>query len=291
MANVIRIGVENPDELLNASMYGTGAVVQVQTASDQAFTSPSDVTTVAIVTGVTAYTAYHQAGTSSSWYRTRYENAGETVTSDWSDAFQATPATLASLYDLKSKLGYDQTITTHDEDFLEYLRRVTDFIHGETRRHFLPDDAATYRFDGWDAVANGRCLVVRRGIRSVTTLKTAPNTNGTLAAVSSTDFFLRPSSAELRSGEPATQVWLSDLTGSIFSLGFSNIEIVGNFGWSAPPGDIEDVCLNTAARMWLSRQAGQADIVGSGESGNPIVSRYLGVQDRETINRYRGVIV
>ena len=85
MAVLVKVTVENPDEIL--SLYGAGAIVQLQTSATETGVY-ADVDTVAVVTGVYLYTIDHSAGTLTSWYRTRYENATETLTSDWSPVFQ-----------------------------------------------------------------------------------------------------------------------------------------------------------------------------------------------------------
>jgi|GEM_PF-1881700 len=103
MANkiVVEIGanpdevIVSPDDLLNAGMYGAGAVVRVQSSATQAGTF-ANVGSAAIVTGIYAYTIYDQAGIASTWYRSRYENAGATVVSDWSPAFQVLAPTTAT---------------------------------------------------------------------------------------------------------------------------------------------------------------------------------------------------
>lgn len=103
MPNILSISVPNPDQLLNAGAYGAGAVVQIQ--SGAALAGPfADDGTVAIVTNVTSYTHYDSDGTSSTWYRTRYENATGTTVSDWSDPFQPRTS-LVSLADAQSRSG------------------------------------------------------------------------------------------------------------------------------------------------------------------------------------------
>lgn len=103
MPNILTLTVANPAQLLNAGAYGVGAVIQVQ--SGAARTGPfADDGTVPIVSGTSFYTYYDTDGTTSTWYRTRYENAAETVVSDWSAVFQ--PATtLVTLDDAQARAG------------------------------------------------------------------------------------------------------------------------------------------------------------------------------------------
>jgi hypothetical protein len=299
--NVIKVSVENPDELLNAGMYGAGSLVRLQTSATQAGTY-ADVTgtgstpTIPLVTLITAYTGYDSAGISTSWYRTRYENAGATRLSDWSTAFQVGASTIASIYDLKQRLGYSGTDSSQDEEFGQYLSDATEWIHSYTGAIFLPDPASgtvTYLFDGFDAMWYGHYLPIRRGVRSISLLEVATITNGTFSTVSATDYFLRPNPQDLRPNEPFHEIWISDLSTSVarFFPGLANIRITGAFGWGAPPGDVRDVCLSLATRTWAARQAGQADVSGTGSSGPATVSRYVSQRDLDTLNRYRPVLV
>jgi hypothetical protein len=291
--NVIRVSVENPDELLNAGAYAAGALVRLQTSATQAgayadVTGTGSTPTLPLVTLITAYTGYDPNGISTSWYRTRYENAGATRLSDWSPTFQVGPTTLASIYDLKQRMGYAATDTSQDEEFQQYLQDATDWIHSFTGRTFLPDPVSgtvIYLFDGYDATWNGRYLPIRRGIRSISLLETASATGGTFATVTSTDYFLRPSPQDLPAGWPADQLWISNLATRIYA-GLGNIRITGAFGFASVPGDVRDVCLSLASRTWAGRQAGQADAVGTGESGPATVSRYVSRRDLDTLSRY-----
>ncbi len=103
MANILTLTASNPDQLLNAGAYGVGAVIRVQSGALAAgpFT---DEGTVPIVAGTTSYTYYDTNGTSSTWYRIRYENAGGTTVSDWSTVFQS-QTSLVLLADAQARLG------------------------------------------------------------------------------------------------------------------------------------------------------------------------------------------
>ena len=291
MANAIRIVVEHPDELLNAAMYGAGAVIQLQTAATEAGAF-SDVGTVAIVSGTTSYTTYHTAGTATSWYRTRYENVAETVVSAWSDAFLAVGFGYCSLLDVKQRLQRSADILD-DELFAQYIEEATDFMRGYIGRDLI-DTGTTYTFDGYDALHGGRCLLVPRGVRSLSLLETAATTGASFTTVTSTDYFLRPTTQERSPGWPATELWLSDMSASLpaFPRGYANVRLTGTFGFSPIPRRIEEVALNLVVRMYASRQAGQMDMLGAGgDGGQPIVSSFLSKRDRETLDRFRPMLV
>lgn len=107
MPNILTLNVPNPDQLLNAGAYGAGAVVQVQSAVAEA--GPyTDEGTTPLVAATTSYTYFDTEGTSTTWYRTRYENAAGTTVSDWSSAFQPR-SSLVSLADAQSRSGASVT--------------------------------------------------------------------------------------------------------------------------------------------------------------------------------------
>lgn len=300
MPNVLKLTAENSAELLNTGAYDAGALMRLQSATVSAgpfadVSGTGSTPTTALVAGTRIYTGYDPAGTSTTWYRTRFENSGGTRVSDWSTVFQVSAqgsGLLASLYDLKQWLDRNaSTDTADDEALLELLIQCGDYVSLYCERTFAPDPVTVYTFDGFSALRGDRVLPVRRGIRSVTTLEVATNTGGTLTAANAADVFLRPTDGERALGWPPTEIWLSDIpVGSVtyFYPGFANVRVTGAFGFAAVPRDIELIVLTMAGKRWLSRQAGQTDIVGTGESGQPIVRPALSRPDMETLNWYRG---
>jgi hypothetical protein len=153
-------------------------------------------------------------------------------------------------------------------------------------RILAPATSATYLMDG-----NGlRRLYFPRGLRAVTELKIGDYTGDTLDVIASTDYFLRPLTHERKPGWPAEWIVLSDLPAgdhSVFGEGFETVSITATTGWNAIPDDITDVAVTTAVRAWHARQSGQADIVGTDETGEPLVSRYVSGFHWATIRAYR----
>ena len=127
-------------------------------------------------------------------------------------------------------------------------------------------------------------------VRSVTSLYTTTITGGAYTLLDPTNYFLRPLPQDREPGWPATRIELSDVSASLsFWPGYNTVKLIGVVGWPAIPDDITDVALTMAVRSWHARQSGQTDIVGSDETGAPIVSRFLSSRDRETLKRYRVV--
>jgi len=291
MSVVVKVYVENPDEILNAGHSGAGAVVQLQRDTVEAFTTPVDVTTVPIVTLTRSYTAYDASGTSSSWYRTRYETSAGAATSDWSIPFQVGAGGYCDLDDVKQRVDRIGD-TANDELFSEYIDEATDYIRGYTSREFI-DTGLIYTFDGYAATHGGRCLLLPRGARSLSLVETAATTGAAFTTVPSTDYLLRPPTQDRTPGWPATALWLTDNATSLrtFPRGYDTVRLTGAFGFLAVPQRVQEVALNLVVRIYASRQAGQADILGAGDSGAPLVSSFLSRRDRDTLDKFTAMQV
>lgn len=292
MPNLIRLFVEEPDELLSSSMYDAGAIIRVQSCATQTGVYANE-TTAALVAATTAYTAYDADGTSTTWYRTRYENSGGTITSDWSDPFQVggeEAGYLCSLVDVKQRLGIDASITTYDEELAELIRQVTAEIERMTGCDFTGDRSdATYLFDVDEA---GRTLWVPRGIQSITTLAVAsesqPDTGGSYTTVTSTHYVLRPPASERDIfGAPASKVVIRDNAGSYFYAGYNTVQLTGKLGWADVPPDVSRI----AAAAVIARHMGKGSegpraVVGP--DGRTTILRDISPADYAHLMGFRG---
>lgn len=293
--NILKVTVDNADELLNTSSFGAGALIRVESSATGGGIGFSEVGTVAIVAATYLYTYYDQSAASGTYYRSRYSNAGNTNRSDYSDEFQANTslANYASIYDLKQRLSIPATDTTDDENLIQVLAWTTGWIDSYTGRTFLPDPSSgtrTYVFDGYDAVEGGRCLLIPQGIRSISSMTIATNTGAAGQSIPTPDLFIRPNVQERVPGWPGTEIWMTDIPTSnpvpYFAQGYSNISITGTFGWSAIPSEIEDVCLNVSVSKWRGRGSGGGDSFTIGGDGERTFERLLSYQDRATLRRY-----
>jgi hypothetical protein len=253
VANVLKITVDNPAEVLNTGAYGAGAVLRVQSAAAEAgpFTDVSgsgSTPTIPIVLGDTVYTGYDPNGTTDAWYRTRYENAGATRASDWSDAFQLGRQTYADLDDLKEHI--EPPDDSKDNLLLDLLKEATDALDEICERSFLAGPVGEVRlFNG----ADRRRLRVRAGIISLTQVRLANATGGTLEIF--TDYILGP--AERLAGEPYTWVWLSEVAPAPYWYkGIQNVELTGQFGWPQVPALIKTACLDLARERFRQGPGG-----------------------------------
>jgi hypothetical protein len=295
MANILQIPVDNPDELLNAGAYGAGAVIRVQSATTEAgvfadVSGTGSTPTISIVSGTGSYAGYDPSGTSTTWYRTRYENVGATRTSDWSVAFQVESASYVTSELLKLRANIPDTV---DDTLLEQIcGEVNAWIETFTGRILRPFTYTNQLFDGWgypygDVTDYGRGLMVPNGIRSITTLEVANSTGGSFVNVTADTF--------MRGGTPATRIVLSNMpTAGLYSFpgGYANIRLTGAGGPASVPEDVRGVGIAIAVRAWNGRQSGHTDIVGNDQlTGNPVVSRWVASEDKQTLMRYQPALV
>lgn len=298
MPNIVKVIVENPDEILNTGAYAAGAVIRLQTGATETgsfadVTGTGSTPTIAVVTATRSYTGYDPNGTASSWYRTRYENAGGTRLSDWSAAFQVgdeTTGLLCSLYDVQQLLGDTSTNVNRDELILEHIRQVSRAIENYTGRWLAPrptnpTSTATYRFH----TEYGFTLHIPRGIRSITTLNIAtedqPLTGGTYTA--STDHYIDPPPSERTDpvNDPGVWVRLRWNGSSVFYDAAHGAEIVGTFGYAVVPADIQGVAARAAVRRVIGKAGGPAIAVGP--NGTDFFLPDMSGADRATLDWYK----
>lgn len=269
----MRVYVESADDLLNAGMYDAGAIIRLQSCATETGVYVNEAT-AALVSGTKAYTVYDADGTSTTWYRTRYENSGGTVTSDWSPVFQVggeEAGYLCSLEDVKQRLFNTATAdATNDEDLAELIRQVSTDILGHTGREFVGTPGDVTRT--FDLSMTTPILYIPGGIRSITTLGYAvsdqPDSGGSYSTITSDYYYLRPLAHERSSGWPATRLELA--SGYLFYAGRSTVQITGKFGWSAVPPDISGIAASAVIRRFQARQSSSTGVdltIGSADLG------------------------
>lgn len=311
MPSVIKVTVENAGELLNTGAYGAGALIRIQSSATESgsfanLSGTGSTPTIALVDGTRIYTGYDPSGTTSLWYKVRYESSDGLRTSDYSAAFQTggeAGGYLCSLYDAKQRLfPPGHTDTTEDEAILGYIVQVSRFIENRTGRRFTPDPASgttTYRFhtraSSCCPYCGNRSLYIGRGVRSVTTLGIAtedqPSSGGTYTSATSTDYYIDPPDVERSPGWPG--LWIcfrSNASGSetsYYTAAFG-AEVTGAFGFAAVPGDIERVALNLVVSLHRERgSVGGGDSVTINIDGSRTFERWLSFSDRMTLDFYR----
>lgn len=181
---------------------------------------------------------------------------------------------------VKTRLGLGTADTVDDDLFDTLTGQINGWMEEQMGRQVGPIASATYTFDGDGSDE----LYVPLGIRSLTQLKIADTTGGTLVA--ETNFVLLPRVQNRRPGWPAFYIKLTDLAPVRFWEAYSNVEATMTAGWDSIPTALTEVGEVAVVRAWHARKNGQTDIVGNDESGAPIVSRFLSVKDRKTMQKF-----
>lgn len=189
---------------------------------------------------------------------------------------------------VKTRLG--DTGSSNDTLIGVLCDQVNGWIESYTARPIAPY-SATYTFDSSSWSRDGTSLVLPRGLREVTSFTMSGGTGQAQEAVDADDYFLLPRDHERAPGWPATRLVLTDiptdLPFSYASGGYGIAVIEGEWGWAAIPDELKAIAETTVVRAWHARQAGQQDIIGTDETGAPIVSRYVSGRDRDTLDLYR----
>lgn len=301
MPNIIKIqDVENADELLNAGAYGTGALIRVQSSATESgsyanLSGTGSTPTIALVSGTRIYTAYDPNGTSTTWYKHRFESLDGTRTSDYTAAYQVGPELhsyyLCSLYDAKQRLfPPNVSATDEDEAILGYISQASKFIERHTGRWFAPRPSDTYLFS---PAVTSRTLWFPRGIRAVTSLGYAttdqPDSGGTFTTITSANYSLQPAEGNRDDGWPATRVILLDTAGTYFYAGINRVQATFTAGFAAVPADIEQVALNLVVALHTARGSAGGDRFTVNIDGSRTFERALSYSDRMTLDAYRSV--
>jgi hypothetical protein len=290
----LTLTVEEPDKLLVSGNYGAGAVIRLQSATTEAgayadVSGTGSTPTTAIVAATRSYDARDPNGTTSTWYRTRIENAGGTIVSDWLPSFQPAEegsGLICSLWDVKQDLG--ETAATNDELIIEKIRQVGAEIMNYTGRRFVRTPASGTTTFLFDITYGCRTLRIPQGIASATVLEVAtstqPESAGTYATVTAAEWWLRPIVAERDYGWPATRIVISDLSGSMFYPGYNTVRVTMALGWDKVPYDVQAI----ASRAVIGSYTAKGSPTGIvGPTGATIMLRNISPADRETLDLYR----
>jgi Phage gp6-like head-tail connector protein len=298
---ILHLQVDNPAELLNAGAYGAGALIRVQVGATEtgAFADVAgagSTPTIPLVAATFEYTAYDPTGTSASWYRYRFENAGATRLGDWSAAFQNVGDNLlVSLADMRHRLEIDEADHDDDELLLDLIGETTDDIEDYCGRWFIPRPAFGTTTVLMSPRRDGTVLEIPRGIRSLTSLGYAtidqPDAGGAFTAIDVTQVSLQPGAMDRERGWPATEIVLLETLGIVFYAGTNRVQIVGGLGFAAPPRPIVSIAKNVIIRRFVGKASGVAQVVGAGAMGGSVTLRWVSPEEHDALYRYRDGLI
>lgn len=198
----------------------------------------------------------------------------------------------ATLANIKTRLGI--TDATDDVELQRFCDWTNGWVENKTGRVLAPiASGGPFVFDGYDALENGRLLVVPQGILAITTLEVATTTGSAFSVVPATDYFIRPTAHERDPGWPATELWMTDVPTAgnstpYFSPGFANIRITGpaggTLGWPAKPDEIVGIAEKIVVVAWQLKQSGAGNEIGEDGLGLAVRTALDG-RDYHTLGR------
>lgn len=175
-----------------------------------------------------------------------------------------TPANAyCSVADVTARLHGGTQFGAATESVLEQaIEAASRAIDGMTGDRFYEDDAATRYF-----TAQESAYLSVPSLRSVTTLKTDEDGDGTYELTwATTDYRLRPLNAAA-DGRPYTSIGLK--TGGLYAFPTgmeAGVQILGDWGWDAVPHAVREACIVLSTRLFKRKDA-PFGIAGTPELG------------------------
>jgi hypothetical protein len=195
--------------------------------------------------------------------------------------------TYVTLTNLKTRLALAGT--TNDTLLTQIVDETNQWIESYTGRVLAPISSTAYLFDGWAVASPYLIDLGRLGARAVTLLETGSD-GVAFTTLDAANYVLRPLVQDRAlTGEPASAIWI--INGASLPRGYANIRVTMTAGFEAIPDDVRAVAINIAVRAWHGRQSGMADVVGSDETGEPIVTKIIAPEFKRALDRYRPALV
>lgn len=279
MPNIVMLdtGGQSPDQILNAGAYGAGAVFRLQWSATLAGTyadvsGAGSTPTIAVVTGIRSYTGYDPAGSDTTWYRTRFENAGGNILSEWSDSFQVSAAAglrpdYVTLDEMRTHLRISNVADLEADLILALaIGAASRAVDRATDRQFGVLAAAAPRYyQPVFSEAHGRWLAHIDDLMSTSgiVVKADLDADATYEATV-TDYRLWPLNAA-SDGMPWTEMVFGGFAGSHRG----SVEITAIWGWTSIPDTVRNATLIQASRFFKRRDSPYG-VAGSPEMGNEL---------------------
>jgi hypothetical protein len=160
---------------------------------------------------------------------------------------------------VKRAIGMLATDTTDDLYLLDLIDAVSDEFDERVGVFLGPSTDTVRIYDGASAVRNGTRLWIPGGIRTLTQVRIADASNGTLHTATLADFVLRPHAHERRPGEPYRHVDIvPDPAGSHpwFPAYLANVELTGTYGRATVAANAASIADMVVVRIFNSRDGG-----------------------------------
>src|SRR5664279_203939 len=243
--NVVLVTVDNPAELLNAGAFGTGALVRLEWSANAV--TYTELSTQALVSSTTVYTFFDNAGSDSTYYRSRYSDVGGTNFSDYSEVFRVASHEGYTNADRLQRMAKGQSVD------LTYLQDDADaansWLINEVGRYYGPSTDTVRTFDIGDGrrhwqwassmtVGRYQELLIPGGLRSFTKVEMKLTSADTSWIDITADVLARPAPWDLLDGMVPDRLVFSDyptLGYYYFYPGRAVARVTGAFGPATPP--------------------------------------------------------
>lgn len=288
MATLLRVNVDNPDELL--TLFGAGALIRWESSADN--DSWTEGGTEAIVSGTTAYVIEHLAGGDATYYRTRYSAATPSVPTDYSgysDTWQASAIEgYATLHDVLETMALGSDQGRHNL-ILDLIADVSEDIDTACGRSFrrVPQVSGTTTLYFDIRHPGSRSLVQAIGhpysttgvpldIVSVTTLRYRDSETGSYATIAAGDlgYYLDGGSGPGIAGTdwPFEDIILSPASTTItrWPTCYRGVEVVGTFGFPSVPRSVKRAVVSEVRERFRQSIGGGPSQAGINQFGTPI---------------------
>lgn len=282
----LRINVD--PEMLETTKYGAGAVVRIERSSSLGG-SYAEIGTAPLVANQLIVEYDDATGTTSSWYRTRYSDSGNTKQSDYSPEFQpATEIAYATVEDFTDTFEVSPSsgrVRRIESVLAEASSLLVAAIGWDFYRH--PASAGTEQRT-LDVSRASRRLCVHGGVVSLTTVEVRGGPTDSWTTLSESDWYLDPRSVSI--GESAGHVALTGATGwTTWPAGVATVRLTGVFGYATVPIDVRRATVALARQMYRADSTTAGGAYGPDELAGGIAPG-SGVWPRDTydvVNRYR----
>lgn len=190
------------------------------------------------------------------------------------------PATVDGLK-LRLRIGSGDAV---DDDYLAtVVDAVNDWVVDRIGLDLSPAGTATRKLDG----DGTRELFVPGGLRSVSVVQVSSDGWQTFQSVTDSVTLL-PEAWRKPPSEPHHTLRLAEGSGLAFPCGEQTVLVTSTeWGYADWPARVVEVAETIGVRMYQARSTGQRDVIGSDELGNPVVSRFVSLKDRDTIDGAR----
>lgn len=176
--------------------------------------------------------------------------------------------------DVKALLSRNLGDTTDDALIDSKILATTDALEARLGRWLTDRGAGTWTTGG-TVSREGKLLIVKVGIRSVTTLEVAPSDGAAFAVVPAAEYALWPDDFDRSPGWPATGIRLVETSTTRFPGVEGTVRITGQGGWATVPARVSQIGALAIWRSLIGGGSGGADYTIAGRDGGERILAYI----------------